>query len=227
DLEAPHQKFTPGAVARAMGGGLVLGCTGRAVVVGVAGFSGRWGWRDDTSSPLARSRKYAGVPDSMKMWGRHRGREAHQKRQRIEIEGEGAVAEGALELEAHQVAGDQLNVFSSDRGAKDVFAECFTTDGVVGCGSGGGVQREAVGGGAEPCWIFEVAARTEVDGVSLAQGRTGGDATQGGRHGELGERRLGIRERLVGVDCVVLNDALATEQAQDARLGVLQDVSDV
>jgi hypothetical protein len=31
----------------------------------------------------------------------------------------------------------------------------------------------------------------------------------------------------VGVDCVVLDDALATEQPQDARLGDLQDVGNV
>lgn len=38
---------------------------------------------------------------------------------------------------------------------------------------------------------------------------------------------LGLGEGFVGVDCVVLDDALATEQAQDARLGDLQDVGDV
>ena len=105
-------------------------------------------------------------------------------------------------------------------GAKDVFAEGFTTDGVVGAGRGCGMQREAVQGGAEPLGILELTAWAEPDGVSLAQGGTGGDTAQGGGHGELGERRLGVSERLVSVDRVVLDDALAAGRD-------LQDVCDV
>src|SRR5690606_1061196 len=170
-----------------------------------------WRW-NDASSPLAGCSNYPGISDGMKMRGRDRRSESHQKRQRVEVEGEGAVAEGALELQAHQVVRHQADVLSCDRRAKDVLAECFTTDGVVCSGGGRGMQREAVCGGAEPFWIFEVAARTEADGVSLAQGGTGGDAAQGGGHGELGERRLGVSEGFVGVDRVVLDDALLTEQ---------------
>jgi len=43
DLEAAYQKLSPGAVPRAVRGGLVLGGAGRAVLVGVVGFSGGWG----------------------------------------------------------------------------------------------------------------------------------------------------------------------------------------
>src|SRR5690606_7368550 len=48
--------------------------------------------------------------------------------------------------------------------------------------------------------------------VLLPQCGTGGDPAQGGGHGELGERQLGVSEGFVGVDRVVLDDALLTEQ---------------
>src|SRR5690606_21792998 len=117
-------------------------------MVGGVGLSERWRWRNDASSPLAGRREHAGVPDGVETRGWHCGSEARQKRQRVEVEGEGAVAEGALELQAHQVVRHQADVLSCDRRAKDVLAECFTTDGVVCSGGGCGMQREAVCGGA-------------------------------------------------------------------------------
>src|SRR5690606_40889566 len=167
---------------------------------------------NDASSSLAGCSNYPGISDGMKMRGRDRRSESHQKRQRVDGEGEGAVAEGALELQAHQVVRHQADVLSCDRRAKDVLAECFTTDGVVCSGSGRGMQREAVCGGAESLGMLEVAARAQSDGVLLPQCGTGGDPAQGGGHGELGERRLGGSEGFVGVDRVVLDDALLTEQ---------------
>jgi hypothetical protein len=57
-------------------------------------------------------------------------------------------------------------------GAKDVFAESFTTDGVVGSGGGGGMQREAVCSGAESfgSWVRLAASLNlgEQDDVVLA-----------------------------------------------------------
>jgi hypothetical protein len=67
-------------------------------------------------------------------------------------------------------------------------------------------------GGAEPFGVLEVTAWTQADGLCLTQCGTSGGAAQDGRHGELGERGLGISEAFVGVDGVVLDDALATKQ---------------
>src|SRR5690606_9093396 len=108
-----------------------------------------------------------------------------------------------------------------------VFAECFASHRVVGSGGGGGVQRKAVSGSAESLGILEVAARAQADGVFLEQCGTGGDATQGGGHGEFGERRLGVGEGFVGGDRVVLDDTFATQQPQDANARDLQEVRDV
>src|SRR5690606_42022533 len=157
-----------------------------------------WRW-NDASSPLAGCSNYPGISDGMKMRGRDRRSESHQKRQRVEVEGEGAVAEGALELQAHQVVRHQADVLSCDRRAKDVLAECFTTDGVVCSGGGRGMQREAACGGAESLGMLEVAARAQADGVLLPQCGTGGAPARGGGRGEPGERRLRGRAGFRGV----------------------------
>jgi hypothetical protein len=56
------------------------------------------------------------------------------------------------------VASDQLDVLSSDRRAKDVLAEGFTTEGIVCSGSGSGMQREAMGGGTASFEVLDIMA---------------------------------------------------------------------
>src|SRR5690606_41428578 len=99
---------------------------------------------------------------------------------RVEVEREGAIAERALELEAHQVVARKPDVLLCDRGAQDVFAERFASHRVVGSGGGGGVQRKAVRGSAESLGIREVAARARAEGVVLVAYGTGGGAGEGG-----------------------------------------------
>jgi hypothetical protein len=62
-------------------------------MLGVVALSERSWWWNDASPPLAGRSEYAGVPDGMKMPGRHSGREPYQERQRVEVQGERAIAE--------------------------------------------------------------------------------------------------------------------------------------
>ena len=71
------------------------------------------------------------------------GGEARQERERVEVDGGGAVAAGTAEDDAHEVVGEQPQAFLCDRRAQDALDEGLARAGVVGASVGGGMQREA------------------------------------------------------------------------------------
>ena len=59
----------------------------------------------DTQAFDELDRQHAGIPHSVKPRGRHRRRQPAEQRQRIEVDGVCAVAEGLLEFDADEPVG--------------------------------------------------------------------------------------------------------------------------
>ncbi len=65
-----------------------------------------------------------------------------EQRERVEVDGDGAVGEGALQFDTDEATRELGHALFGERRAKDVFAESFSRAGIVGGSCGGGVQRE-------------------------------------------------------------------------------------
>jgi hypothetical protein len=140
DLEGAEHELAPGPVPGAMRGRLVGAVmTGRCLIS--VGRSRKR--RNDGRAQLGGGSEDACLSDDVKAWGRNCGGEATEERERIEIDSEGAIAEGAAELDTDEVAGQKQDAVVSDGRAEDVADESLATERVVGASGGCGVEREA------------------------------------------------------------------------------------
>src|SRR5262249_48114579 len=142
DGERPAEELGPGTVATTPRGRRrrALGELALRVWLGSRRRERR---RHDLRTPLGRGSEHTCVPDTVLARRRDGGGEARQERERVEVDGGGAVAEGTAEDDAHEVVGEQPQAFLCDRRAQDVLDEGLARAGVVGASVGGGMQREA------------------------------------------------------------------------------------
>ena len=89
------------------------------------------------------------------------------------------------------------------------------------------MQREAAARGAQAPGSPGRAVFAQRDRLAAVQCRSSGQCAECGGDGETGQRGLVVGERGVGRDGVIHNDALATQQREDARPRDLQHVGNV
>ena len=200
---------------------------GRALVVVFVVLVGwRRPWGNDASSPLAVGREYAAVPDGIEPWRRHRHGESDEQRQRIHVDGDGAVAERPFQQQAHEVTVDEPNSILRYGRAQDVLAQRLLASGIGRAGGRRGMERKAMLRSAQASHL-ELASRAELERIPLVEcGPSGRRALDAGA-GEPSERGLFVGELLIGDHLLVFDYALAARQAQDARAGDLQHFGDV
>jgi hypothetical protein len=75
-------------------------------------------------------------------WGRNRGRESTEKRERIQVRRVGTVSKRLAEGDAHETVWQQAETLLGERRTKHVLAPGFASTSVFGAGVGRGVQRE-------------------------------------------------------------------------------------
>ena len=181
-------------------------------------------WRHDARSPLARGSEHAGVSHGVEARGRHGGGEPAEQRERIEIDRERAVAERALQHQAHQVVARRAGR------ARRRWA-------------GGGCSGRALrvrrrrwrwrwwrraarsrrSAAHRPSVTSRRAVVAQPDGLAAAQRGSSGHGAERGGDGEPGQRGLARRRALASAaDGVVCDHALASQQREDARPRDLQ-----
>lgn len=74
---------------------------------------------------------------------RNHGRQAAEQRERVEVDGDGAITERTAQLDADQVIGQDVQALLSDGWTEGVTDQGLATPGIVSVGGGCGVQREA------------------------------------------------------------------------------------
>jgi hypothetical protein len=92
--------------------------------------------------------EHAGVFDSVIARGRDAGGEAAEERERVHVDSDGAVGEGALEGDAHEAVGARLDALLREGRPQHVTKERLAADNVERAGAGRGVEGEAVERGA-------------------------------------------------------------------------------
>jgi hypothetical protein len=75
--------------------------------------------------------------------------EPAEQRERIHLDGDGAVGISAFERNAHEPIRPELDALRSERRAQDIAQERLASSNVERAGACGGVQREAVERGAQ------------------------------------------------------------------------------
>ena len=81
--------------------------------------------------------------------GRDSGGEAAEERERVHVDGDGAVGVGSLERDPDEPVLPDLDALLRERRPEDVAQEGLPAGDIEGAGACGGVQRESVEGGAE------------------------------------------------------------------------------
>lgn len=148
-MERARHDLGPRPVARSLlrrAGALIVGLGARVhVVVG--------GTRDDPRAHIAARREHPGVADRMKPRSGHCRAEAQAQRDEVHVDGDGAVGEGLLEGDAHEVVGarDEATRFVIPEGgllgdgrAKDIAEQGLAHGGIGGARVRGRVQVEAL-----------------------------------------------------------------------------------
>jgi hypothetical protein len=111
------------AMAKALGVGsehaLDDGAVHRIRIVGRRG--------DDQRAPLGMRGQDTSVPDRMQLRRRHRGAKPTEQRQRIQIDGDGAVAERPLEGDPHQPIRTSLYTLGCDGRAQYILQQRFAS----------------------------------------------------------------------------------------------------
>jgi hypothetical protein len=157
---------------------------------------------------------------------RHDGCQATQERQVIHLDGDGAIAERPLELQADQIVGEKLDVLVGDGGTKHVFAQSFAGTVVQGAGGGGGVERKAELRDRQRGLNLDAWASWQRDDNGTAALGAGRGKPGDGSGGELGQGGLFVGQlaRDHGGIVADVDDSPSCEQAQDAGADDLEQV---
>src|SRR5436189_5948079 len=153
---------------------------------------------NDERPPLGGRSEHARVADRMEPRRWHCGRQATEQRERVEVDGDGAVAERPLERDAHEPVGAGQKPLRGERRPKDVLEEGLATFLVVGPGSRGGVQAEAHFAYRKRRCDNDAGAAVEGDlhGAAAELGAGGREAGDGGSR-ELSESWIALGESVI------------------------------
>ncbi len=202
---------------------------------GVVGW--RWLGRNDPGSPAMSRREHPRIVNPVGAWGWHRGGQSTEQRQRVEVDGRGAVGESSLQQDADKAAAEPAHSVLCERRAQDVprrglprvvLAERLASAGVAGGGGGGRVHGGPVLARGE-AGDETLAVLRQGYGRSLPVLGPGGWVAGDGGGRERGQLRLTLGEAVFGEACVgpSLDDAAPLEEGQDTsrerwRGGVLR-----
>jgi hypothetical protein len=163
-------------------------------------------------------------------WRYGRG-EAAQQRERVEVDGDGAVAERLLQDDAHEPLGAGDHALGRDGRAEHVPEGCLATLRVGSARARGGVEREAVlahgeRSGDDDAWA---PLEGELHGATAELGAGGSEAGDRGAR-ELCESGVALAQLFVHAEERVVagaEHAAAREVAEDARAGDLKRIGHV
>ena len=147
-----RRRDRPGRLEVASCCGAVVSCVGSGAAAVGAGAARRYGcgwWGHDARAPLRVRREDSRVDHGAAPRRRERGAQSPEQRERVEVDGDSAVRERPLQLEAHELVGQDAQALGRQRWAQHVADEPLARGLVVGVRAGGGVKGGRLSDGSD------------------------------------------------------------------------------